>query len=73
MNYAGSETLRADVAALANAMCDLRTTLNALESRHRYDADSLTERLARQTLYRINALYSEAFREVLSLDACFKD
>lgn len=72
MNYAGSETLRADVTALANAMYDLRTTLNALESRYRYDVDLLTERLARQAFYRINSLYSEAFREIMSLDACFK-
>ncbi|EPQ4551336.1 hypothetical protein KPO63_004453, partial [Escherichia coli] len=26
MNYAGHEKLRADVAEVANAMCDLRTT-----------------------------------------------
>lgn len=39
MNYAGNEALRADVAALANSMCDLRATLNALESRYRYDAE----------------------------------
>lgn len=42
-NYAGNEALRADVAALANSMCDLRATLNALESRYRYDAENLTE------------------------------
>lgn len=28
MNYAGHEKLRADVAEVANAMCDLRTTMN---------------------------------------------
>lgn len=72
-NYAGHEELRAEVAALANGMCDLRTRLNGLESRLRYDADSLTERLVRQTVCRINALYLEAYREVLALDATFKD
>ena len=41
-NYAGNEALRTDVAALANSMCDLRATLNALESRYRYDAENLT-------------------------------
>lgn len=69
-NYAGNEALRADVAALANSMCDLRATLNALESRYRYDAENLTERMARQTICRINAHYLEAYRQ--ELDASFK-
>lgn len=72
-NYAGNEALRTDVAALANSMCDLRATLNALESRYRYDAENLTERLARQTICRINALYLKAYRQALELDASFKD
>lgn len=72
MNYAGLEKLRADVAALANHMCDVRTTLNALES-YRYDAEPLAERLAGQSLRRINGLFLEAYREVLVLDECFKD
>ncbi|MBN3263007.1 hypothetical protein [Pectobacterium brasiliense] len=73
MNYEGHEKLRADVAALANAMCDLRTSLNELESRYRYDADSLAERLAAQCLRRINDQFSEAYREALSLDQNFTD
>lgn len=72
-NYAGNEALRADVAAQANNMCDLRAPLNALESRYRYDAENLTEHLARQTICRINALYLEAYRQALELDASFKD
>ncbi len=28
MNYAGHEILRAEVAEVANVMCDLRTTMN---------------------------------------------
>ncbi len=32
MNYPGLEHLRADVAALSNAMCDVRMLLNRLES-----------------------------------------
>lgn len=73
MNYNGHEQLRADVAVLANSMCELRDTLNAFESRYRYDADALTERLARQTVCRINACFLEAYRDVLALDSCFKD
>ncbi|RAY79736.1 hypothetical protein DP190_21220 [Enterobacter cloacae] len=73
MGYAGYEALRDDVAGLANSMCDLRVTLNALESRYRYDAENLTARLARQTICRINALYLEAYRQALELDASFKD
>ncbi|HGV5114868.1 TPA: hypothetical protein ACNHEA_005668, partial [Klebsiella pneumoniae] len=38
-----------------------------------YDAENLTERLARQTICRINALYLEAYRQALELDASFKD
>ncbi|OJB86349.1 hypothetical protein A9Q61_17945 [Yersinia ruckeri] len=73
MNYDGHEQLRADVAALANSMCELRDTLNAFESRYRYDADDLTERLARQTICRINARFLETYREILELDASFND
>lgn len=34
MNYSGHEKLRAEVAALANSMCDLRATLKVLEERY---------------------------------------
>lgn len=51
MNYAGHEKLRADVAEVANTMCDLRARLNDMEHRCRFDSDVLVERLTRQTLY----------------------
>lgn len=73
MNYAGHEKLRADVAEVANTMCDLRARLNDMEHRCRFDSDVLVERLARQTLYRANRLFMEAYTEILELDACFKD
>ncbi|EMI5464494.1 hypothetical protein R8E95_004594 [Enterobacter roggenkampii] len=73
MNYPGFETLRADVAALSNAMCDVRMLLNRLESQHRHDAATLTERMAAQTLRRINTLLLEAWREALVLDETFQD
>ncbi|EPA3166664.1 hypothetical protein ACQ26G_003818 [Yersinia enterocolitica] len=73
MNYIGCEALRADVAALANTMCDLRARLNGLEVKYSYQEEVLAVRLAGQTLRRINALYLEAYREVLVLDECFKD
>ncbi|HAF6280250.1 TPA: hypothetical protein G9F26_004472 [Salmonella enterica] len=57
MNYSGHEKLRADVAALANNMCDLRATLNDMEHRYRFDSGVLIERLTRQTLFRINTLF----------------
>ncbi|EOK0877983.1 hypothetical protein ACJZAH_005070, partial [Escherichia coli] len=47
MNYAGHEKLRADVAEVANTMCDLRARLNDMEHRCRFDSDVLVERLAR--------------------------
>ena len=73
MNYAGHEKLRADVAEVANTMCDLRARLNDMEHRCRFDSDVLVERLARQTLYRANRLFMEAYTEILELDSCFKD
>ncbi|WP_032484681.1 hypothetical protein, partial [Yersinia pestis] len=57
----------------ANSMCDLRATLNGMEHRYRFDSDVLVERLTRQTLFRINALFMAAYNEMLELDACFKD
>ncbi len=56
MNYAGHEKLRAEVAEVANAMCDLRTTMNEMERRYSFNADTLPERLVRQTLFRANRL-----------------
>lgn len=73
MNYAGHEKLRAEVAEVANAMCDLRTTMNEMEQRYSFNADTLPEHLVRQTLFRANRLLMEAYTEILELDACFKD
>ena len=72
MNYAGHEKLRAEVAEVANAMCDLRTTMNEMEQRYSFNADTLPERLVRQTLFRANRLLMEAYTEILELDACLK-
>ena len=73
MNYAGHEKLRTDVAELVNSMSDLRDALNDMQHRYRFDSDVLVERLARQTLFRTNALFMAAYNEILELDACFKD
>lgn len=73
MNYSGHEKLRADVAELANNMSDLRDALNDMERRYRFDSDVLTERLSRQTLFRINALFMAAYNEIYELDSCFQD
>lgn len=59
MNYSGHEKLRAEVADM--------------EHRYRFDSGVLTERLARQTLFRINALFMAAYNEIPELDDCFKD
>ncbi|MDS1255746.1 hypothetical protein RJQ06_26330, partial [Escherichia coli] len=42
-----NEKLRAEVAEVANAMCDLRTTMNEMEQRYSFNADTLPERLVR--------------------------
>lgn len=73
MNYAGHEKLRAEVAEVANAMCDLRTTMNDMEQWYSFNADTLPERLVRQMLFRANRLLLEAYTEILELDSCFKD
>lgn len=73
MNYAGHEKLRAEVAELANNMSDLRDALNDMEHRYRFNSGVLTERLTRQTLFRVNVLFMAAYNEILELDACFKD
>ncbi|EKN4988143.1 hypothetical protein PXT16_004500 [Salmonella enterica] len=73
MNYSGHEKLRAEVAALANIMCDLRATLKVLEERYHWQRHGLTERLAGQSLRRINTLLDEAYNESLMLNECFKD
>ncbi|EFP3445363.1 hypothetical protein HP277_003975 [Salmonella enterica] len=73
MNYAGHEKLREEVAELGNNMSDLRDALNDMEHRYRFDSDVLTERLTRQTLFRVNTLFMAAYKEILELDACFKD
>ncbi|EIL4649472.1 hypothetical protein LRN38_004346 [Salmonella enterica] len=73
MNYAGHEKLREEVAELANNMSDLWDALNDMEHCYRFDSDVLTERLTRQTLFRVNALFMAAYNEILELDACFKD
>ena len=73
MNYPGLESLRADVAALSNALCDVRRLRHRLEAQHRHDAATLAERMAAQTLRRINSLLLEAYREALVLDETFQD
>lgn len=55
------------MAEVANSMCDLRATLNGMEHRYRFDSDVLAERLTRQTLFRINALFMAAYNEILEL------
>ncbi|EPM9184354.1 hypothetical protein ACTSOE_005243, partial [Escherichia coli] len=55
-NYSGFEDMREQVAELANTMCDLRTTMNEMEQRYS-DADTLPERLVRQTLFRASYLF----------------
>ncbi len=73
MNYSGFEDMREQVAELANTMCDLRTTMNEMEQRYSFNADTLPERLVRQTLFRANRLLMEVYTEILELDSCFKD
>ncbi|ENQ1906400.1 hypothetical protein ACEOLB_004495 [Salmonella enterica] len=54
-------------------MCDLRATLKVLEERYHWRRHGLTERLAGQSLRRINTLLDEAYNESLMFNECFKD
>ena len=63
MNYAGHEKLRAEVAEVANAMCDLRTTMNEMERRYSFNANTLPERLGA----RVSAFSTKASQESKSL------
>lgn len=70
---AGFNLLLVEVIALKRDMRELRRTLNWLISRYPNDSCPLAESLIRQSLCRINALYLEAYKEVLALDDCFRD
>lgn len=72
MNCAGHEKLRAEVAEMASAICDLRTTMNEMGQRYSVNADTLPECLVRQTLFRANRLLPEAYTEIPEPDTCFK-
>ncbi|HEE9790135.1 TPA: hypothetical protein R8F93_004223 [Enterobacter soli] len=61
------------MAALSNAMCDVRMLLNRLESQHRHDAATLAVRMTAQSLRPINTLLLGAYREALVLDETFQD
>ncbi|MGZ7861896.1 hypothetical protein ACXSCG_24740 (plasmid) [Escherichia coli] len=65
--------MRSSVRNIVEFQCDLRARLNDMEHRCRFDSDVLVERLTRQTLYRANRLFMEAYTEILELDSCFKD
>ncbi|EJG2384179.1 Uncharacterised protein [Klebsiella oxytoca] len=73
MNYGGHETLRRDMAGLANNLCDLKTTLTVLEEKYHYRHDGLPERLAGMSLRRISELLDKAFNIALMLDESFQD
>ncbi|PVZ84165.1 hypothetical protein C9426_23955 [Serratia sp. S1B] len=70
-NDENHKKLRKDVEILANSMGNLRIRLNRLESYR--DEEELVERLAGQSLRRINVLFLEAYHEILMLEQCFKD
>ncbi|NYY77934.1 hypothetical protein DMH20_27615 [Escherichia coli] len=72
MNYAGHENF-APTWRRWPTPCVTFGPLNDMEHRCRFDSDVLVERLTRQTLYRANRLFMEAYTEILELDSCFKD
>lgn len=55
MNYAGHKKLRADVAEVANTMCDLRARLNDMEHRCRFDSDGRKRRMSTSVTRSIRA------------------
>ena len=73
MNYGGHETLRRDMAGLANHLCAPKTTLTVLEEKYHNRHDGLPERLAGMSLRRISELLDKAFNIALMLDESFQD
>lgn len=73
MKCAGHKKLHAEVTALEKAMYELRKQLWRMEYNWRSDSHNLPERLAGQSIGRINALFLQAYREALALDDCFDD
>jgi len=72
-NYDGNERLRNEIATLCNSMNDVLEALTQLEKACPPAEDCLVVRMAGQSLRRINALYLDAYREMLALDICFED
>jgi hypothetical protein len=73
MNYAGTESVRTDVAELVIRMDELRMRMNALGAHSHLNDLPAAELMARQAVTRINALFLKAYLEMLALNACFKD
>ncbi|GIZ64911.1 hypothetical protein ECTHUN299_56170 [Escherichia coli] len=74
MNYAGHENCAPTWRRWPTPCATFGQRMNDME--HRCTAlipIRLLERLTRQTLYRANRLFMEAYTEILELDSCFKD
>lgn len=72
-NYEGHEMLRADIAALADEMCDLHLRLRGLVSAYFWNSDVLAERLAGHILRDAHDRYIEIYKAINELEHHFKD
>ena len=73
MNYTGNEDLRAAIAALSNAMCQMHLRLSELVSVYFWNSEVLAECLAGQILRDAHDRYVEIYQAINELDHHFKD
>ncbi|MEA9392666.1 hypothetical protein SJI19_19360 [Acerihabitans sp. TG2] len=73
MNFQGNETLRADVAQLANTMDELRQRMRELEQAYFWNSEELPARLAGQIINQVNTQFLKIYQQVNELDQAFRD
>ena len=72
-NYEGHDGLRADIAVLAEDMCELHLRMRSLVSAYFWNSDELTERLAGHILRDAHDRYVEIYKAINELEHHFKD
>lgn len=72
-NYVGFEALRAEIANVSHIMDELHMALFKLTSECPATEDELVVRMAGHSLRRINALCTDAYREMAALNDCFQE
>ena len=72
-NYEGHDVLRAEIAALADEMCELQLRLRGLVSAYSWDSDVLAERLVGHILRDAHDRYVEIYKAIKEMERHFID